>query len=456
MTDTHAIRTLVVDDSEFFAEMTAETLANEHNMDTHACHSVEEAQSFLAEQRVDCIVSDYEMPGANGLDFLSWVRDNYDDVPFILLTGRGDEEVASEAIAGGVADYLLKLEVVEDKQYGRLANRIRSVVDQQWAERKYQRLVENTPDVVAHVAPDGEVLAANESFESLLDADRNALVGQDLPDVFGDGVGTERLETGQRAIEEDETIRTEDVFRGRYFENTFVPLDVRGGKSFQLISRDITSQKERERELRRQNERLETFASVVTHDLRNPLNVASSSLELLEPDIGDREPYTQIDQALSRMDDLINDVLAVARQGEKAHDLTPVSVGAVATDAFASVNEEKATLTIDSSTTVIADESRLQAFFQNLFANAATHAGPDVSIEVGIEEGGFYIADDGPGIDASAREEVFELGYTTDQAGTGMGLAIVKQIADAHGWEIDISESEAGGARFEVTGVDTE
>lgn len=91
---------------------------------------------------------------------------------------------------------------------------------------------------------------------------------------------------------------------------------------------------------------------------------------------------------------------------------------------------------------------------ENLFSNAVTHAGADVAVTVGALDGGFYVADDGPGIPEDVRGTVFEAGHSTEEDGTGFGLAIVEAIADAHDWTVSLAESKAGGARFEFTGVD--
>ncbi|TKX76264.1 sensor histidine kinase, partial [Halorubrum sp. SD626R] len=72
---------------------------------------------------------------------------------------------------------------------------------------------------------------------------------------------------------------------------------------------------------------------------------------------------------------------------------------------------------------------------------------------VGRLDGGFYVADDGDGIDPADRDSVFEPGHTTAEGGTGFGLAIVDRIAQAHGWEVTLTESRTGGARFEFDGV---
>jgi signal transduction histidine kinase len=94
---------------------------------------------------------------------------------------------------------------------------------------------------------------------------------------------------------------------------------------------------------------------------------------------------------------------------------------------------------------------------ENLFRNAIEHGRSDVTIRVGTlsDETGFYVEDDGPGIPSDTRDEVFEQGYSTADDGTGFGLSIVREIAEAHGWEISATDSAEGGARFEIRGVDT-
>jgi signal transduction histidine kinase len=76
-----------------------------------------------------------------------------------------------------------------------------------------------------------------------------------------------------------------------------------------------------------------------------------------------------------------------------------------------------------------------------------------VGVTVGDLPDGFYVADDGPGIPASKRDTVFDVDYSTSDDGTGFGLRIVEQIAEAHGWTVEVTEGREGGARFEITGV---
>ena len=208
---------------------------------------------------------------------------------------------------------------------------------------------------------------------------------------------------------------------------------------------------EREQEFQRQNERLESFVSVVSHDLRNPLTVLTGALELAER-TGDPEHFERGKRARDRMEQLIDDLLTFARQGESVDDPTPVDVAGVAEASWDAVATAEATLDVRVDLEVRCHEGRFRELLENLFRNAVEHGGEQVSVTVGElpDYEGFYVADDGPGIPPDRRAEVFESGVSTSDDGTGFGLSIVDQIAAAHDWEVTVTESDAGGARFEV------
>ncbi|GAA0299189.1 hypothetical protein GCM10009066_11700 [Halarchaeum salinum] len=231
----------------------------------------------------------------------------------------------------------------------------------------------------------------------------------------------------------------------------------------------------RERELARQNERLEEFAGVVSHDLRSPLNVAEGYLDLAR-ETGDDEYFERVETALDRMNTLIDDLLTLARQGDTVDEVEHVPLREVVERAWSTAGSSDATLRIADDLGVVAcDRNRLRQLLENLFRNAVEHGstGPqsesadsvehgteddrdaaDLAVTVGRTPSGFYVADDGPGIPADAHDRVFDVGYTTHESGTGFGLNIVRQIADAHGWSVSLTESASGGARFELAGVD--
>ncbi len=217
---------------------------------------------------------------------------------------------------------------------------------------------------------------------------------------------------------------------------------------------------DRERELRRQrdalerqNERLEEFASVVSHDLRNPLQVADLRLELAREEC-DSDHLGDVSDALDRSQALVEDLLTLAREGDPVGESEPVDLCDVAEICWHTTATPDATLRTETDRTVLADRSRLQQLFENLYRNAVEHGGSDVTVTVGATEAGFYVEDDGPGISAGERESVFEGGYSTSDDGTGYGLRIVEQVATAHGWDVRVTDGTEGGARFVVSGVD--
>ncbi|QSX00797.1 sensor histidine kinase [Haloterrigena alkaliphila] len=239
---------------------------------------------------------------------------------------------------------------------------------------------------------------------------------------------------------------------------------------------------ERERELARQNERLDAFAGVVSHDLRNPLNVASGNLELAREERDD-EYLSEVSDALARMDALIGDLLTLARQGELVDEFDRVPFRPLVESAWSTAGSSAATLRIEGDPGVIScDRDRLRQLLENLFRNCVEHGStgsrpqaddsvehgsandrpaadedsgdPGVTVTVRRTNAGFVVEDDGPGIPADRREAVFEMGYTTNAEGTGFGLNIVRSIAEAHGWDVSVDESAADGARFEFSGVE--
>ncbi|WP_367177004.1 PAS domain S-box protein [Haloarcula rubripromontorii] len=234
------------------------------------------------------------------------------------------------------------------------------------------------------------------------------------------------------------------------------------------IDRDITERKRREQELEETNERLEEFTSIVSHDLRNPLSVAEGRIELARQE-RNGEHLDSASDALARMRTLIDDLLAAARDEQSAVDAGVVALADTAEQCWHNVETGDAALTVETDTVIRADGSRLEQLLENLFSNSVEHGstssrpGPDDSVEHGDDDvtvtiggldDGFYVEDDGEGIDEENRSRVFETGYSTSDDGTGFGLWIVAEIADAHDWTVTIDEGSEGGARFEITGVD--
>ncbi|MFC7237196.1 histidine kinase dimerization/phospho-acceptor domain-containing protein [Saliphagus sp. GCM10025317] len=212
---------------------------------------------------------------------------------------------------------------------------------------------------------------------------------------------------------------------------------------------------EREYDLERANDRLGAFAAIVSHDLRNPLTVATGHLDLLADDCSS-DHLEPIAESLERMDDLIDDVLTLVRSDVDEDDLEWVSVGVVAGRAWETVDTGQATLELESAAglePVEATPGALRELFENVFGNAVTHGGEGVTVRLGsLPGGGFYVEDDGIGVDVGEDdlEVLFEYGHSGTQNGTGLGLSIVRRIADAHGWTVEAGTSQHAESGFRL------
>lgn len=208
--------------------------------------------------------------------------------------------------------------------------------------------------------------------------------------------------------------------------------------------------------LETQHQRLESFAGMLAHELRNPLQIAQIYHEQEQPQ--NEEAAEEVATAHNRIEEMI-DILLVTVQGRsRSADVEPVSIADVATEAWAAVttNAVGGDLVVETDRTIQADPAHLRHLFRQLFRNSLEHGGAEVTVHIGdlADQDGFYIEDDGPGIPRDARDDVVEAGFTTKADGLGLGLTFVAQLAETYDWEWAITESEAGGARFEFTDVD--
>ena len=498
----------------------------------------------------DCVVSG--MDPADGVEFLRSVRAEYPSVPFVLYPHAGSDPVAGEALATGVTDYVPRtngpgheplLRAVRDAVENgstsppsqaqedagsdnasepSVAHAPEDAVETADAER-FEPLFEHlpTPVLYGEIRQGGPIVErVNPAFEETFGYDADEVVGENLDELIvptdrQDGAAeiNQRILDGERVHTEVRRLTPEGV---RDFR-----LDVVGRTDTvegYAIYTDVTESKRRQRRLERQNERLETFVSVVSHDLRNPLSVARGNLELASEEHDDPRLADAAD-AIDRMNVLIDDLLTLAREGEHVTEVEPVDLAAVAEDCWVGVGTEAATLAADTAPEIEADRSRTRQLLSNLLRNAVEHGstsppsqaqedavehgstspdsqarqdagsenasepsvatapedavehgstgpgsparrdagehdGMHLTVTVGALADGFHVSDDGHGIPEGERDRVFESGVTTAREGTGLGLSIVAEIVEAHGWEIRATESTDGGARFEVTGVE--
>jgi PAS domain S-box-containing protein len=320
-------------------------------------------------------------------------------------------------------------------------------------------VISNVPVVLFALDAEGRFTLSEGRGLRALGLEPGDVVGESALDLYADEPDV--LDPMRRALD-GETVTAVHRIESRWFESAYQPLVDDGAVTGVIgVAVDITERRRQADRLRRQNERLEEFVGVVSHDLQNPLNVAEGRIELARQGC-DSPHLDEAASALDRMDELIRDLLQLAREGERVNDVQPVALATTVERCWDNVATGDATLVVETEQTIRADAGRLQHLLENLVKNAVEHGSTSprsetddtgVTVTVGSLDDGFYVADDGPGIPDAERAAVFESGYSTSPDGTGFGLAIVEGVVEAHGWSIRATESEAGGARFEITGV---
>ncbi|WP_049913497.1 two-component system sensor histidine kinase NtrB [Haloferax prahovense] len=330
------------------------------------------------------------------------------------------------------------------------------------ADDFYQTLVENAAEGMLTIDSDSNIVYANPAVEDILGYAPAELIGSSKMKII-----PERLEpvhvaalasyvaTGERNIDWD-GIELPALHKDGHEVPTLISLrehEHNGEQYFTGIIRDVTEQRQREFQLQEQKDRLNEFADILTHDIRNPLSIAYGYTEIAHEQHESPE-LERVLASLTRIDDLVSDILALSKRGEVVGETESVDIRECLHASWSSVETQQATLQLDDDLGVIAaDKSRFQELLENLFRNAVEHAGAGATVTVGslLDDTGLYIEDDGPGIAEPIRSEIFTHGYSTTADGTGYGLSIVSQIVEGHGWDIAVTTGSEGGARFEIT-----
>ncbi|WP_321112664.1 PAS domain S-box protein [Halorussus salinisoli] len=416
------------------------------------------------------------IPDVRTMDEAEPVQEQYRSILSVPLSDYGVFQAGSREADAFDGDDLELAELLMS-HVTEVISRIDSQSALRESEEKYRTLVEGSHDAI-FIHSDEGFQFVNDRVAELTGYSREELLRMSVWDV----VHEDDRERVRQIIENDEAdddtphyelrVRTK-AGEVRYVELSVQVISYNGELGHLGSARDVTERRQRKRKVERQNERLKEFASVVSHDLRNPLNVAQGHLGLAR-ETGEDRHFEKTGSALDRMESLIEDLLKLARQGQDVSETDQVDLEAVVRRAWSTVSTGAATLDVAVELAEIeADDGRLQELFENLFRNAVEHGGDDVTVRVGVLGGGvdtreesnadeaptathggrdgFYVEDDGPGIPEDERERVFEHGHTTADGGSGLGLSIVSSIVDAHGWSVTATESEAGGARFEIS-----
>jgi PAS domain S-box-containing protein len=256
------VKVLHVDDDSLFTDVAAELLKREDDRIEMVCETnVSDALHRLEKDQIDCIVSDYDMPGRNGIEFLETVRERYTKLPFILFTGKGSEEVASEAISAGVSEYLQKESATE--QYMILGNRITNAVEKYRTERELsetnqalQTILDNRPAILYTTDEEGTVTRARGKALEQIGAGGNDAIGTSVFEAFEHR--PEIIDHFERALDGEFVGGIAEV-RDTTFQSWYQPLRNDDGDVIGVVglSIDVSERERRKRQLEWQTNVLE-------------------------------------------------------------------------------------------------------------------------------------------------------------------------------------------------------
>lgn len=306
---------------------------------------------------------------------------------------------------------------------------------------------------------DGVVVAGNDEWASLAHFGAAADAGTDYASAVAatDATGARVADALRAVLDGDESAHVEyeraaDGTR-RWYRFRAAAFDADGERYVRAEHADVTEQVVAETAVRERDEALWASAAVLNHDLRNRLTVASGWLDMLPDDEGDGpNPKERVANAVDRADATVVDAVEFLRVGRAGIAGEAVDVATLARAAWGPESAD-ATLDVREPGTVAGDAALVGDALERVFENALAHAGPDVSVTVDAfergGESGFYVADDGPGVEPENRERVLRLGGTTVEGGTGYGLPVVARIAARQGWRVAVTDAADGGTRVE-------
>lgn len=440
---------------------TARHLETEYdNLDVTAEGTVDGALEEFQNTDFDCIVSDFNLEGVDTFEFFEEVKERESEIPFIMFANEGSE-VVEEAFSRGVTEFVpwttvgqvILAEKVHESasEYRRQKESLFDLPDDVSEAHMLDQLVRQLPTSI--YAKDAE---ARHLLLSDYELSPEEAIGKTDLEVYGEELARKSYEDDIHAIENEEPLHNKEEFNpdnGEWTITSKIPWYDEDGNVRGLIgaTRFITEKKKYEQKIERENERLDRFVSIVSHDLRNPLSVASGYLESVKEDV-DHEHLDEVEESLERMESLIEHLLELARKGQDIEETETVNLSDVFEESWKNVSTNDAKYVATGEVQFEADRNRTIQMFSNLIRNSLEHVGEDVNIEVGATKTGFYYEDDGPGIPDSDKNDIFDPGFTTDTEGTGFGLSIVKEIVEAHDWGITVTDGkETGGARFEIS-----
>jgi len=426
------------------------------------CRSAKEALDSLSQTTYDVIVSDYMMPGMDGISFLTEVRKRHGDIPFILFTGRGDEEVVIRAIEQKADYYVRKgndpITVFSDLAYtiDKVVERYKTKKDLFESEEKYRFLVTHALEPILIVDLHGTLLFANNAAAKMIEvADISKYVGRNVMEFISP-------ESHQAVIRDfSEVARGHDSYIAEYEAVTSHgrPVTVESiGKLIQyednpailLSLRDITDRKQIEKSLRKASKQINLMNSITRHDILNKVTIILGTIEIAEMECSD-PTISHYFKTLEAATTAIQKQIEFTRLYQDLGIHEPSWQSPVVIIKGLQI-PEGLTLDVNLEDISVFADPMLEKVFFNLLDNSLRHGGSVSHILVsGFRHRDRYTIsweDNGTGVRDDEKEAIFERGHGKH---TGLGLFLVREILALTGISIAETGTEGKGARFEIT-----
>ena len=448
------------------------------------------ASTSLPMTKIDAILLDYSLPDGDGLDFLAELHAQSNGIspPVVMITGRGDESIAVQAIKLGAEDYLakfnlnparLQLAVSSAIENARLRLQLQQSNDLLRAsvdtivqtEQERDRFFDLSIDLLATGNFEGYFVQLNPAFERVLGFTSAELMAQPLLDfVHPDDLehtiaGARCLKAGEMEVGFENRYRCKD---GSYRWLSWNAMPYIEQSLWYAVARDITESKQTEAALEERNQELDNFVHIVSHDLKAPLRAVSNLSQWIEDDLegkvlADTQPQLKLlRNRVDRMAATIDGLLDYARIGRTAESIEPVCVAELLAETIDSLAPSPTFSIVIAPDLPTLDTKRILLFqvFTNLIGNAIFHHDKSIgSVQISCQVcGDFYefgVADDGPGIAPENHTKIFTIFQTVHPQNradsTGIGLAIVKKIVEAEGGTIRLESDLGRGTAFYFT-----
>lgn len=425
--------------------------------------SVTKALELLKKNRYDLILSDYKMPVMDGIEFARHVSEQI-EIPFIIYTGRGTEEVARIAFEAGIDDYMKK--ELDQSHYQVLAKRITTAVMRKRSEiarkkaeaalkeseRMYRKLFELAPEGIITMDLKGFIKSANSAFFKLTGYNEEEIVGKHFSKI-----GTVRLNRIPSYV---------SMFKKILMGNTSEPfiffykrrdgtdgwgeahvsiVDLQENKRGILaIARDITEQ-------RQEQERLKVLSRLTRHDIKNKLMLITMCLKIIKIDLRNGESIldslNKIEDAIKKINSIIDFAADFERLGTEERSSVNVSDCLKSATIMFNLDGIHVENSIEGLT--VQADSMLKSVFYNLIDNTLKHGGDVSLIRVYFLDEGRQIIyeDDGVGMSPEQRRR-FNKGI--DDMDTH-GLTLIKKVIESYGWTMTVEGRTGKGTRFIMT-----